>query len=191
MDRVKVDLLIIHLDGDVSRNEDNRIVHCMSGCPSARNCQHYGQKTVNPLSCDTKTCPVKIPCPEHAPNPDGYTSHLSRLILDLLKAPKAASDRICPVIICDSMEAWIISAYDKTPNPEAILNPYETVIAKSKAYHGLRIHRKGNKKDVTVYREFLKTLKANWEHVKTQCPSAQRFEDSVCHALQIAPAKSP
>lgn len=51
----------------------------------------------------------------------------------------------CIVIPCDSTEAWIIAAYDELENAENIENPWESIIAKGKTYHSIRIP--GSKKE--------------------------------------------
>ena len=50
--------------------------------------------------------------------------------------------QICIVIPCDSTEAWIVAAYDNTAKVEFIKDPWESVIAKRKTYHDIRISGK-------------------------------------------------
>ena len=134
VDGISMDLLVVHLDGDVSRAETNRSVHCLSECLSARNCPFF--KTKDPLQCDIYSCPVSIPCPLHEQSSTGYASHLSRLILRMLNppdSPESVRKKICPVIPCDSTEAWIVAACDQIPETESIIDPWQSVIAAQKA----------------------------------------------------------
>ena len=195
-DGVPMDLLVVHLDGDVSRTAENRAVHCLSGCPSARRCPDYQRK--DPLRCNSAPdeCPVEIPCPGHSQSPDGYAAHLSGLIRHLANAPPETSGKICPVVICDSTEAWIVAAFDQTPNPEEIPDPWRSVVAASGTYHGLKLPKKTGKdapknpperkKTERVYQDkFLPEVKKEWDCVKRLCPSADRFERDVLSALGL------
>lgn len=42
-------------------------------------------------------------------------------------------DNICIVIPCDSMEAWVVAAYDEIENAEYVEDPWINVIAKKKS----------------------------------------------------------
>jgi len=100
----------------------------------------------NPLECDINKetrdlCPVVLPCTEHEPSISGYVNHLENLIKSWLPD---TSDT-CIIIPCDSIEAWIIAAYDKTPNAELVEDPWLSIIAKKKSYHDIRIA--GDKKE--------------------------------------------
>ena len=69
-----LDILIIQMDGDVSRKE--KITHC--GCESTA-CEHKGKYT--PLECDKKKeireiCPIILPCTDHEKFASAYMRHL-------------------------------------------------------------------------------------------------------------------
>lgn len=83
----------------------------------------------------------------------------------------------CVVIPCDSTDAWIAAAYDKTDNIELAENPWETLIAKGKYYHGIRIP--GKKKHIVTYQKMSAAVCNNWEEVKKLCTSAGRFESDI------------
>lgn len=68
-----LDLLVVQMDGDVSRKEKSS--HCW--CKTTQ-CAHKGEW--NPLECDITpagraACPIVLPCPEHDASVRGYMSH--------------------------------------------------------------------------------------------------------------------
>lgn len=166
-----LDVLIIQMDGDVSRKE--RAVHC--GCASTV-CGYRGIR--NPLECDSnkdirEVCPIILPCQEHEISIEGYMEHLESLIKSWIKNV----DDTCIVIPCDSTEAWVIAAYDEMPNAELIEDPWRSIIAKKKEYHNIRIA--GDKKRIRVYQQLAEGVCANWEKVTELCLSAKRFEENI------------
>lgn len=77
-----LDILIVQMDGDVSRKE--KAAHCW--CESTV-CQFKGQR--NPLECDAEreireACPVVLPCESHKASVEGYINHLNELIKKIL-----------------------------------------------------------------------------------------------------------
>lgn len=171
-----LDLLVIHMDGDVSRKE--REVHC--GCESVQ-CQRRGQYF--PLDCENEKeflqfCPIVMPCKKHEESVKGYIDHLEKLIQVQLKD----LDETCIAIPCDSIEAWIVAAYDQIPESEKIENPWVNCIARGKQYHDIRI--KGTKKRQKVFQELSKQVCEQWERVTTLCMSAKRFEDQILKTIQ-------
>lgn len=167
-----LDILIIQMDGDVSRKE--KAAHCR--CPSTV-CRHKAE--YQPIVCDAKketreACPVVLPCVDHEKSVNGYIEHLENLIgkwLDDL------SDT-CIVIPCDSIEAWIVAAYDETEYVEDIEDPWTNMIARRKAYHNLKIP--GAQKRQRIFREFAGKVALNWETVTELCASAKQFENRIC-----------
>lgn len=160
-----LDLLVIQMDGDVSRRE--KPVHCccdFSVCPD--------RETFDPLYCDTTKCPITLPCDRHGAPVSGYIEHLKELISSQL----IDTDDTCIVIPCDSLEAWIVAAYDGPANVEAIENPWENVIARG-PYHGVRIPR--GKKSARIFAEFAPVVSQNWQQVTRLCQSARDFEQSI------------
>ncbi len=171
-----LDFLVIQMDGDVSRKD--KPSHCL--CASVMCEKKIKRDPLNyPIDCDTTTCPVVLPCEDHAPPVDGYRTHLKGLIAAALRE----TDRTCIVIPCDSTEAWVIAAYDSPANVEQLEAPWENVIARGKSYHGIRIP--GQKKRARIFEEFAPVVCENWEKVKQLCQSAQDFEQSI-HTIVAA-----
>ena len=75
-----LDLLIIHMDGDVARKEKEVHCHCKSTVCTGKN-------TESPLLCRRLKeggCPVVLPCGNHENSPEGCRKHLNELIFSLL-----------------------------------------------------------------------------------------------------------
>ena len=167
----ELDFLVIQMDGDVSRKEKS--AHCW--CPSV-SCPYKGVR--NPLECDIQpqdrdACPVILPCQSYEVSIASYEAHLTSLISTWL----GDLDDTCIAIPCDSTEAWIVAAYDRAENVEYMENPWETIIAKKKTYHGIRIS--GKKKKTRIFEEFAGVVFANWEEVTKLCQSARDFEKNI------------
>ena len=168
-----LDILIIQMDGDVSRKE--KISHCW--CESTI-CQH--KYKYNPLECDEQkelrdACPINMPCADHGPSVNSYMEHLSHLISKWLPD----LDDTCIVVPCDSTEAWVVAAYDEIEGVESIRDPWNSIIAKKKDYHKIRIH--GNKKRMNAFKSFGKIVCENWDKVIELCVSAKQFEDDIIY----------
>lgn len=166
-----LDILIIQMDGDVSRKE--KAAHC---CCESTICEHKGE--YNPIECDVKeetreACPVVLPCGNHEESVNGYIEHLEKMIK---KWFHDLSDT-CIVIPCDSTENWIVAAYDETDNVENKKDVWINIIARGKTYHDMRIS--GTQKSQKIFREFAKTVCANWHKVAKLCVSAKKFEDNI------------
>lgn len=165
----QLDLIVIQMDGDVSRKEKE--AHCM--CDTTE-CDLRGIE--NPLECDrikADKCPVELPCASHTSLVNGYREHLNHLIKNLLECDEG----ICITIPCDSTDAWIVAAYESLPDIELIRDPWINIISKGKAYHGVRTP--GHRKSVITYREFLGCVCENWRMVKDSCVSAGLFDASI------------
>lgn len=168
-----LDILIIQMDGDVSRKE--KISHC---CCKSTICQYKNQ--YNPLNCDRikelrNTCPITLPCVDHTSTVDAYMEHLEQLISDWLPD----LNDTCIVIPCDSTEAWIIAAFDEREDAESIIDPWTEVIAKKKDYNNIRIH--GKQKTLSAFKAFATVVSEKWERVTELCISAKRFEDNIVY----------
>lgn len=161
-----LDLLVVQMDGDVSRKD--KPSHC--GC-SATVCSHKAER--NPLSCDTTDCPITLPCPNHCGSITGYMEHLKGLISSAL----LDTEDTCIVIPCDSLESWIVAAYDGSENTEVIEDPWINIISKKKDYHDIRI--RGTQKRVLHFQEFAPVVCQNWEQVTRLCQSARDFEQTI------------
>ncbi len=84
---------------------------------------------------------------------------------------------ICIAVPCDSMEAWIVAAYDEKENVEGVEDPWTNIIAKKKFYHNIKIS--GAKKRPKIFQEFVKVVCSNWSKVTGLCVSVKRFEDHI------------
>lgn len=170
-----LDILVIQMDGDVSRKE--KAAHCWC---EATVCEYRGKN--NPIECDVKketreSCPVVLPCANHKDSINGYMEHLEHLVG---KWMDDLSD-ICIVIPCDSIEAWIVAAYDKTEKVEEIENPWINIISKKKDYHNIRIS--GTQKRKRIFEQFAEVVCSNWAKVTELCISAKKFEDNMIFLL--------
>lgn len=166
-----LDILIIQMDGDVSRKE--KAVHCL--CESTV-CEHKGE--YNPIECDVRketreACPVVLPCANHEESVRGHIDHLENFVGKWLND---LSDT-CIVIPCDSTEAWIVAAFDEIENVEEIEDPWINIIAKRKFYHNIKIS--GTQKRQKIFKELVKKVCDNWSKVTELCVSAKQFEDNI------------
>lgn len=181
----KLNLLIIQLDGDVSRDEKNKQSHC--GCISL-NCKTRAEITKEAIvyleNCPERIadCPITYPCANHMGiKPDQYITHLKSLIMSHLGS--ALSIPVVITIPCDSIDAWIAAAYEETDQSfELIEKPWESIIARRKTYHGIRIS--GSQKSGRVYNELRKGIIENWQKVKSRCSQAKVFESDVLSEIQ-------
>lgn len=175
-----LDLLIIQMDGDVSRDEQNKQSHCTcaeTGCDTRRQITKEAVVCIEDCVIPWKDCPIQYPCSHHAgQEPERYIIHLKELISDHLK-----SEIPFPVIIsipCDNMDAWIAAAFEEDELPfEQIEKPWQTVIAKKKTYHGIRVHK--DQKSKEAYRHFRKGVVANWDKVRNRCSQAKAFQEAI------------
>ena len=168
-----LDLLIVQMDGDVSRKE--KIAHCW--CDSTLCDKKYIE---NPIKCDEEKilreqCPIVLPCASHRKCAEGYRKHLENLIEKCL----VNIEDTCMVIPCDSTESWIVAAYDEIEQVEEIKNPWENVIAKKKYYHDIRVRKE--KKSTIIFKEFANEVCRNWGKVTELCISARIFEENLLH----------
>ena len=166
-----LNLLVIQMDGDVSRREKSS--HCWCECTE---CEYKGIR--NPLECDVgkenrDACPISLPCKNHSPSIEGYMSHLRNLITSWL----TETDKVCIVIPCDSTEAWIVAAYDQLKNVEYKEDPWKNIISRKKVYHDIRIP--GHQKRILTYSQFAETVCLNWNTVTDLCQSARIFENDI------------
>lgn len=170
----RMDALVIHIDGDVSRKEKEAHCWCDKVPCKFRN-------TSSPIDCikiSKGECPVELPCPAHPDTPNGNRIHLDGMIRQLSETENERT-RIMTMIPCDSTEAWVVSAFNDSEHPEEIKDPWNTIISRSKEYHGIRI--RGDKKSSKIYKEFAPVLENNWFRVVKQCESAADFDRQVRH----------
>ena len=162
-----LDFLVIQMDGDVSRKD--KPSHCF--CESTI-CPDKGKE--DPLFCDTQKCPISLPCNNHSTPPLGYMEHLKKWILAVLLDIKDT----CVVIPCDSLEAWIVAAYENRQDAESIRDPWNNVIARGKTYQEIPIC--GKQKRKILFQQFSEQVCSNWQQVTTLCQSAKDFEQIIC-----------
>lgn len=162
----KIDLIVIQMDGDVSRKEKE--VHC--GCYSTE-CDL--SETIFPLKCEKKTCPIELPCSRHPDGVQGYVEHLENLLLSCFPGKYVP---VC-VVPCDSTDAWIVAAFCDGEDVEFLVDPWTNIISRKKDYHGIRVP--GHRKTKMVYDQFIPFVCKNWEAVKSRCPQAAVFEQKI------------
>ena len=166
-----LDVLVIQMDGDVSRKEKSAHCECATTV-----CEYKSIR--NMLECDVdretrELCPVTLPCVNHRPSVEGYMEHLEGLITSLLQNVS----NTCIVVPCDSTEAWVVAAYDEIPEAELIEDPWLNIISRRKEYHDIRIA--GSKKRKRIYDQFVEVVCDNWDKVTELCLSARRFEENI------------
>ena len=170
----KIDLLIIHMDGDVQRCEKE--VHC--------DCQRNKckmTKTTHPLKCETlikykQLCPVNLPCDIHG-NDINTKAEFLRSFLKKMLLPEQDLP-ISYVIPCDATDTWIVAALDDYDAYEILPDPWERIIAKASTYHGIKIKNRPHKNQRT-YWELITIVCNNWNLVVERCSQAKKFDEDV------------
>ena len=165
-----IDAIVIQMDGDVIRKEKE--VHCQCDTTS---CDDKG--TVFPLYCAKKggMCPVNIPCRSHEETIEERMNHGILTLKESLS--DADMNQIVITIPCDSTDAWVVAAFDEIDDIESIDDPWKTIIAKEKYYHGIRV--RGDKKNTVTYAQFSDHVAKAWESVTQRCQSAKQFEVEI------------
>lgn len=169
-----MDFLVIHMDGDVQRCEKE--VHCA--------CQREfcdASTDINPLKCSTliankKCCPVKLPCENHGSDINSKAEFLRDFIKRLLDPEVDLA--VSYVIPYDATDTWIIAAFDEYDNCESLTDPWDSIIAKTPKYHGIKIKNRPHKAKRT-YEELILAVCNNWNNVIKKCPQAKRFDEDV------------
>lgn len=166
----KIDMLIIHMDADVIRCEKEVFCPFVSILCEGQGHQDY-------LNCEIakkNKCPQKLP-----PNtvcdgsPRDRVSFAQKSIMFSLNIRDLDSTVI--VIPCDSMEAWILAAYEQERDDiEKIDSPWD-IISRTKSFHGIRI--KKDKKSKKAFEPLINQVCLCWDSVKQKCPQAQSFQD--------------
>lgn len=170
----QIDAIVIQMDGDVIRKEKE--IHCL--CDSTA-CKYKG--TVFPLYCDKHDieCPAVVPCKNHVDGSIGIMEHGENVLALALKADDMS--HIAITIPCDSTDAWVVAAYDDLDNIEDYEDPWRTIIAKKKYYHGIRV--RGDKKNVLTYAIFSNMVAERWNEVTQKCISAMKLDQEVKRIL--------
>ena len=172
----KLDLLIIHMDGDVARKEKQ--VHCF--CEPV-DCDV--RENVHPLKCERfikKECPIELPCPKHEASPRGYATFLTAFLMKV--SGEHGELPVCFLTPCDSTEAWIVAACEEREDYETIEDPWEAVICHSARYFGVKIKNRPNKNQ-GPYQELVSFVNRNWNTVMRRCPQAEAFNNEVIRHL--------
>ena len=172
----RLDMLIIHMDGDVARKEKEVHCHCKTVY-----CDLYGN--THPLKCSgliKKECSIKMPCRLHEPSPQGYASFLK----EFLEKQTGADDElpICFLTPCDSTDTWIVAACEEREQYESIDDPWESVICHAPCYCGVHM-RNRPKKSSRPYNELISIVERNWSSVRKRCPQAEAFTNDVLRIL--------
>lgn len=169
-----LDLLVIHMDGDVQRCEKE--IHCA--------CQRVlcdVPEGTYPLNCerivaDRNACPVMLPCEHHENTPDAGAEFLRTFIRSLLLPENELP--VSYMIPFDATDAWIVAAFDQYEDYERLPDPWKNIIAHSPQYHGVKIKNRPNKEKLT-YEKLIETVCNNWNDVVAKCPQAKRFDKDV------------
>lgn len=170
-----LDMLIIHMDGDVARKEKE--IHCQ--CEQVE-CDI--RSTIHPLDCPKiDKCPIYLPCLQHEDSPKGYATHLKAFLMNL--SGQREDLPICFLTPCDSTDTWIVAALDDADDYEKIESPWEKVICHSAKYHGVRINRPH--KNSRPYMELIQKVVPNWSIVRNRCPQAEEFTNDIIRILSI------
>lgn len=173
----KLDLLVIQVDGDVSRTD--RVSHC--NCNDVV-CPQRGEK--HPTNCNNNLCPIRFPCSRHGETPVGYVTHLQGLLSGAF--PEYRTLPILFLVPCDSADTWIVAALDDF-NPskeyETIKDPWVTIISQGRYYHGVRIS--SGKKSKKIYEKLVFLMLEQWEKVTVRCTQAAQFQRELKELLEI------
>ncbi len=170
-----IDAIVIQMDGDVVRKEKE--VHCR--CETTV-CDDKGK--VFPLYCKKtayRACPVELPCASHDKGIEAKIGH-GKLVLES-ELENEDMTHIVITIPCDSMDAWVVAAYDELNDIEMYEDPWDRIIAKGKYYHGIRV--RGNKKSTHTYQLFSWKVAECWNMVREKCKSAEMLEQDVRRIL--------
>lgn len=167
----QLDLLVVQMDGDVSRT--NRVSHC--NCNDTT-CPQRGEK--HPTSCDNNLCPIRLPCSRHGEIPAGYVTHLRELLSEMFSEYRRLP--ILFLIPCDSTDTWIVAAlddFDSSIEYETIKDPWVTIISQGKYYHSIRIS--SGQKSKKVYDKLVLLMLEQWEKVVARCTQAAQFQQEL------------
>lgn len=169
-----LDMLVIHMDGDVERCEKE--VHC--------ECQRAvcdAPEETHPLTCEkiinnVSDCPVVLPCGEHDDTPEAGAEFLRTFIRALLVPEDGLA--VSYMIPFDATDTWIVAAFDQYENYETLAEPWKNIIAHAPQYHGIKIRNRPNKAKRT-YEELISGVCENWSEVIEKCSQAKQFDEDV------------
>lgn len=175
-----IDLIIVQIDGDVSRDFKNKQSHCIChdmNCQERDRIKNEGMVLVEECSYTAEKCPLDYPCMDHLEEkPEAYVSHLNKILNTYL-----GDERPIPLLItipCDSTDTWVVAAFEDTDmDYELLENPWSNVIARHKDYHGIRVPDR--KKSKGPYKQLINKVTDNWEVVVSRCEQAARFQKEI------------
>ena len=177
----KLDLLVIHMDCDVTNEHELY-------CPSQQMLCEM-RSGITPLNCEKSKkgqCPKPKSLLPTIPI-DARVQFLRNKVNEWLESSSNNGAIIC--LPCDSIEAWIVTAFegDRYHNPperpmEAVEHPADTIIALSAYYCDIKVERAGGRlrKRVPTYQNsFAPKVMENWDLVKSICIQAKIFEEEL------------
>lgn len=169
-----LDLLVIHMDGDVQRCEKE--VHC-----SCQRALCNAPEGTHPLTCekiigDRNTCPVTLPCGCHGNSPDAGADFLRTFIRTLLLPEDGLA--VSYVIPFDATDTWVVAAFEQCDNYEILTDPWGSIIAHAPQYHGVKI-KNCPQKEQRTYEKLIATVCNNWSDVVVKYPQAKLFDEDV------------
>ena len=169
-----LDLLVVHMDGDVQRCEKE--VHC--ACQRAL-CD--APEETHPLTCekiigDRNACPVTLPCEHHENTPAAGADFLRTFIRSLLLPEDGLA--VSYLVPFDATDTWIVAAFDQCDDYEILYGPWANIIAHSPQYHGVKIKNRP-KKEKRTYEKLIEAVCEKWDDVVAKCPQAKRFDEDV------------
>jgi len=175
----RIDLYIIHLDGDTMRDKH---LHCNA----PQSCSIRSITSAAYCMTSQELCPIEIGQEQTEADIETKINYLQTQIDRWMNTGDNVNFIKCTPI--ESPESWIVAAFDSINYgaPELIINPADAIIGKSAYYHDFRTKRKDGKlkKSQRMYIEFLiPKLCEEWEHVVELCMTAKLFQIDLEKAL--------
>lgn len=173
-----LDLLVVALDGDVTRNGDvycslyNYYSNCMYGSNGNPLECHISRSKLSPY---TKCCYPTSSLLPNLPIAD-RRAFLENVILKWLDVP-AIPNTLIIVIPFDMIESWIVCAKSGHEingiQIEEFIDPYKNYLQNQFDYFNWKPSLEGK---VSLFRKFKNDVVSNWDIVKKHCYSANLFD---------------
>ena len=168
-----IDMFIIQMDSDVSRNEKE--AHCACGTVT---CEY--RSIANLPDCpNIQACTIQIPCSLHEQSVEARTAHLNNILRTYF--PDELPIPILFTFPSDSTDTWIVAALDEYEEYEEIENPWINIITHKLSYHGVK--RNKQKKTKRVYDELINLMLENKERIFERCTQATLFRDNLNYCM--------
>ena len=170
----RIDMFIIHMDSDVSRNEKE--AHCACGMVECEN----RIKANLPHCPEIKTCKIRLPCAHHEQSAMGRAEHLYGLL-----HPYFPDEVTIPIIFTfpsDSTDTWIVAALDELEEYEEIANPWNSIVTLKKTYHGVK--RQDHDKPKKVYEKLIALMLDNKDKIFERCTQAAVFRENISRCIE-------